>query len=422
MKKIFYLLLLITTSIILVSCAKEPSKTYTIKVYDNDSLINNYFIEHGESLDKEEFDTLITSENFKYWSTSKDGVKYTFELPITSDLELYSVYESVLPPTPINKIRITLIIDSKQSTFELDKDSLLTEEILTSKYTGSKTIKHWSATNNGTKYMFPISVTTDLTFYAVFETNSIPDPTPEPTEPIDLGTYYKSVKGLNGDSLKNGLNKVIGTAKATSYDQVKAVLVRADLVYGSTNRLHLIYDSKETHNKWDNAATWNREHVWPQSKLNGAPKGESHNLRASDVKTNSNRGNDPFAEGSGDYGKRVSGGYFPGDEHKGDVARIVMYMIVRYPQLNFGNSIGSKEMFLRWHKEDAVSNFEKQRNDVIHDMQGNRNPFIDHPEFADMIWGSKVTKTSIINNTNKVLINLISTEILFFEEKRNYIQ
>lgn len=211
---------------------------------------------------------------------------------------------------------------------------------------------------------------------------------PDPTDSTDWMSYYDSAEGRTGEALKDALNQIVGKAKATSYDEVKSVLVKADLMEGSTSKLYLIYDSKTTHNKWDNAATWNREHVWPQSKLNGAPKGESHNLRAADVKTNSNRGNEPFVNGTGLYGSRVSGGYFPGDEHKGDVARIVMYMVVRYPQLNFGSGIGLLQTFLKWHNEDPVNAFERNRNDVIHDMQGNRNPFIDHPEMAQLIWGS----------------------------------
>ena len=91
------------------------------------------------------------------------------------------------------------------------------------------------------------------------------------------------------------------------------------------------------------------------------------------------------------------GGWYPGDEWKGDVARMMMYMYLRYGNqcLPSNVAIGSAnssdanmvQLLLQWNAEDPVSNFEKQRNPIIQGLQGNRNPFIDNPAFATQIWG-----------------------------------
>lgn len=109
-----------------------------------------------------------------------------------------------------------------------------------------------------------------------------------------------------------------------------------------------------------------------------------HNLRASNPNINSSRSNIVFAAGSGSYGK-VTNGYYPGDDHIGDVARIILYMHVAW---NININVGNLNLFLSWHQQDPVDEFEKNRNEVIYNSQKNRNPFIDHPEIADLIWGT----------------------------------
>ena len=147
---------------------------------------------------------------------------------------------------------------------------------------------------------------------------------------------------------------------------------------------------------------WNREHVYPQSlatpplTTSSAGSGtDLHNLRAADTQMNSSRGNNVFDIGSGDAGLTANG-FYPGDEFKGDVARIIMYMYTRYPSqcpannVGFGNStynINMPDILLEWNAEDPVSPFEINRNEVIFSYQGNRNPYIDNPYLATIIWG-----------------------------------
>ena len=144
--------------------------------------------------------------------------------------------------------------------------------------------------------------------------------------------------------------------------------------------------------KTDNMNVWNREHVWAQSlskyESGGQWFGESgagadaHHIRPCNPSVNSSRGNDKFGTSSGYYE--------PTDEFKGDVARIIFYMMVRYTQADsftFTSVAESLDILLEWNELDPVSPLEENRNDVVEDIQGNRNPFIDYPEFAEEIWG-----------------------------------
>ncbi len=132
--------------------------------------------------------------------------------------------------------------------------------------------------------------------------------------------------------------------------------------------------------------TFNTEHIFPQSKLNSEDAvTDLHHLRSTDADINSLRSNYPFVDGSGTYKLVGDNEWFPGDEWKGDVARMVMYLNVRYGEEFV--KVGSLDLFLKWNKEDPVSAFEMQRNNVIYAAQGNRNIFIDNPYIATLIWG-----------------------------------
>lgn len=148
---------------------------------------------------------------------------------------------------------------------------------------------------------------------------------------------------------------------------------------------------------------WNREHVYPKSiatpdLITSSPGSgtDVHNLRACAGTMNTTRSNRLFEDGSGNAHITGSGSWYPGDEWKGDVARIIMYMYVRYPSQCVANNIGvggnsysvdMPDVFLDWNAEDPVSAYEIQRNEVLENIQGNRNPFIDNPYLATLIWG-----------------------------------
>ncbi|WP_296315142.1 endonuclease [Winogradskyella sp. UBA3174] len=151
---------------------------------------------------------------------------------------------------------------------------------------------------------------------------------------------------------------------------------------------------------------YNREHVFARSNANPGMGSTSnsftgivadpYNLRATDVQRNGSRGSKKFGGGSGNSGGVGSGEWYPGDEWLGDVARTMMYMYVRYgdrclPDLNgLGAKEGSTEMlqiYLEWNAIDPVSDIENNRNNHLEGIYGNRNPFVDNPYLAKIIWG-----------------------------------
>jgi deoxyribonuclease-1 len=142
----------------------------------------------------------------------------------------------------------------------------------------------------------------------------------------------------------------------------------------------------------------NCEHTWPQSRFSrsfdkGLQKSDLHHLYPTDSKANSVRGNNEFAEVDGDMlrdcdgsytgAEKWQGAYFePPNEHKGNVARALFYFSVRY---KLKISRNEEEYLRRWHNLDPVDANETARNELIHKVQGNRNPFIDYPGLVGQI-------------------------------------
>jgi len=158
---------------------------------------------------------------------------------------------------------------------------------------------------------------------------------------------------------------------------------------------------------------WNREHVYPVSLGNpsldtGTPSAgtDAHHLRTADVDRNALRGNKKFTSGSGNS-SIIGTNWYPGGEWKGDVARMIMYMYLRYPSQCKPSRVGTgsvvttdtdmMQLFLQWNAEDPVSQYEDNRNSYLGNLsntygQGNRNPFIDNPYLATLIWGGQIAQ------------------------------
>lgn len=119
----------------------------------------------------------------------------------------------------------------------------------------------------------------------------------------------------------------------------------------------------------------------------------------------------PLLTGTGNN-KLLNRSFFPGEEWRGDVARIIMYMNLRYDE-NF-DAVGGLSLFLKWNAEDPVSKLEIQHNLVIAEVQGNRNPFIDNPILATLIWGGKEAENRW--NTSEKRIQEPKTPELFLSE------
>ncbi|HKL95634.1 MAG TPA: endonuclease, partial [Haploplasma sp.] len=255
----------------------------------------------------------------------------------------------------------------------------------------------------------------------------------------DLHEYYQG-RGLDntvGDEFRANLKKRLdeGTKVKGYGGNLNSYLIDADKHPTKAGNVYTIYDGEAMSN---NAAgsggpnEWNKEHVMPQSWYTGSVgnKGDLHNLRISRASINSTRSSLKFAAGSGQWNK-VSGGFYPGDDHKGDSARIAMYMMVRFPSvITPTKAFAGKDvinLMLKWHFEDPVDAFEERRNDVLYGAQNNRNPFIDHPEFAELIWGAynanltTIARLKTMANTTGLLIDLLATnEVVLPVREVNY--
>jgi endonuclease I len=226
--------------------------------------------------------------------------------------------------------------------------------------------------------------------------------------------YYDGTNDLIGTTLRNELHDIINQdLERTSYAEAKEYLAISDLALSNDDKVYNIYDSQLVPALWD-STSWHREHIWPNSRLgldrvnerNRTIASDLHNLRAITPSVNSSRSDRFYSAGNGQYTTTDDGGFYPGDEHKGDVARIILYMAVMYDELILtddldtlldesnhytpaGARMGQLNLLLKWHKQDPVDAFEQQRNQAIFEAQGNRNPFIDKPEFVHLIWENK---------------------------------
>jgi len=240
---------------------------------------------------------------------------------------------------------------------------------------------------------------------------------------IHLGEYYKTAIGKTENELKNSLHETIKGHIRYKYKCVWKILEYADGDPVNPDNVLLIYTQRSTpkSNKdqgQNDPDSWNREHVW--AKSHGFPSKnqhaytDTHHIRAADRSVNTARSNKEFDSDGNPHNecldcKKDSDSWYPGNRAKGDVARMMFYMDVRYqgddgntPDLELVNFITRKpqgtaqnEKFgilcklFQWHLEDPVNKFEKKRNNRVYEWQGNRNPFIDHPEWITAIWGKK---------------------------------
>ncbi|XP_068327500.1 uncharacterized protein [Pyrus communis] len=239
----------------------------------------------------------------------------------------------------------------------------------------------------------------------------------------DVSNYYDSVENLEGKSLKKKLNSIISRHQSLSYREVWNALKILDASdvdnpeasLGIVEVYSLRVVPKSLAGKPEG---WNREHLWPRSYglKDGASLTDIHNIRPADVNVNASRGNKYYGECTGNSAKCLKPAnkeaaldtetdkdrWAPPTQHRGDVARALMYMAVCYgfhqpgggPALRLSDSpkISTGEMgllstLLKWNDIDPPSREEKLRNERVCKLyQHNRNPFVDHPEYARLIW------------------------------------
>ncbi len=235
----------------------------------------------------------------------------------------------------------------------------------------------------------------------------------------DEATGAAPFAGLEGDALVQAVAASAAEGqRRLSYDQVWDALAFTDaaadapdhVVLFYTGRIHPALDKVSgSRNPGYDQDSWNREHVWPRSHGFRSERASAHNdlhhIRASDVSCNADRGSLDFDDGGrglADCGARRDDDSFePRDAVKGDVARMLFYMDVRYNggagtadlRLVPGDApagtprLGDLCTLLAWHEADPVDRLEAERHARIVEVQGNRNPFVDAPDLATRVFG-----------------------------------
>ena len=267
------------------------------------------------------------------------------------------------------------------------------------------------------------------------------------------GDYYSSLDDKSGQELKDAITAIIANpsvVRAQTYGDVWDILKEADQNPLNNQEIWLLY-SEIGRSKLEQQSTgttvgkWNREHIYPQSRGGFADgtsttadgidvfmatdathtehgHSDAHDIRPADPAVNSSRSNS-------DYGEEYDGPSGNKGSWKGDVARSVMFMALRYDELDVvsGNpdnttvgELGDLDSLLVWHATDIPDDYEMNRNNVIFNWQKNRNPFIDLPELVDYVFGTKSAEiwnssTSINDYKNEMGIypNPVLNELSF---------
>ena len=280
-------------------------------------------------------------------------------------------------------------------------------------------------------------------------------------------SYYDEAYGKSSEDLKEALFQIISNHVVYPYTNSSTdtwdIIQLSDQDPQNHDNMILVYtgrtqdkgyrDGTGNYSQYENGNgshnnSWNREHVWPKS--HGFPSQDDnaytdvHNLKPADRSVNSARGTKDFDFGGSAHSEAIdcltdSDSWEPPDFVKGDIARILFYMVVRYdPGYDHTNNafdlelvdyvtpgnndpiLGKLSSLIQWHFNDPVDDFEINRNEIIYGFQQNRNPFIDHPDLVSFLWGEnfgeiwnenlglnsvRIDNTFIFPNPSKGILN-----------------
>ncbi len=228
--------------------------------------------------------------------------------------------------------------------------------------------------------------------------------------------YYNAANGLEGEAKQSALHNIIDNHTVRSYGYLWGAFNSTDKksnnkvwdmysdVPGGTPDYEFTFGSDQCGNYSSEGDCYNREHIFPQGFFNSnlPMRSDVHHLFPTDVTSNSRRGNDPFGVVTGSTTWQMGGSktnnstFEPRDVHKGACARAMMYFVIRYQ--DYSNHFAGQEGILRqWHNQFPASTFEENRNSDIENLQNNRNPFVDYPQFEERI-NAFVTNSVAPNN------------------------
>lgn len=251
------------------------------------------------------------------------------------------------------------------------------------------------------------------------------------------GAYYDGIDGnLNGTALRSQLANLMTSTHTTytTYDGLATVFKKSDADPKNPGKILWFYTGTSVNFTafGGSSGNTNREHVWPKDAgkafpAKSGPGSDSHHLRPLETNLNSTRGSLSFGvvdqttaniakeNGSSNYATgdylcyRSKSFFYPAKGYRGQTARIIFYVQARWGnQYNLSivdgsgasKTIGKLSDLLKWNLEEPISETEMTRNEVVYDIQGNRNAFIDHPEYACKIWGNTNATTKQICGIN----------------------
>jgi len=443
MKKINITLLIVLITLLLSAC--KPVQVDNTLKYVSD----NYTIEN--SFEREKLPNLIDGVSIEYIGSvsnviSKDGqladIDQDTNLTITAlfsyndrifskdfDVKIYAYIENLLTCDTNQSIINNECIDNDVPVTCDTNQTLINNECIDNEVPVTCDTDQTLINNECVDNDVPVTCDVDQTLINnecvdnEVPVTCNPDQTLINNECVDNETsytgYYYGADNKDGLVLKSFLHNLIDDHSAKSYSSLWGYLAQTDKDPNNPNNVILFYtgwsDSNQNHGGAQ--SEWNREHVW--AKGHGdfgtatGPGTDLHHIRPTDVSVNGKRasldfdnGGSIYIDGDGATTNRVdSDSWEPRDEVKGDVARMIFYMAVRYEgdeaqydyldleinnNVNNGSSplMGKLDVLLQWHIDDPVDDFEINRNDVIYGIQGNRNPFIDHPEFAEKVFAN----------------------------------
>lgn len=244
----------------------------------------------------------------------------------------------------------------------------------------------------------------------------------------DADTYYVGISGsATGNDLLSSLRTLnLGKRRKLVGYNGMGTKPSGDFKYTDYDPNYVQYDANQqpygtrisSFYTYTSATSWNREHVWPDSHGGGKVEADIHMTRPTISSENSSRGNSFFVEGK----NHSSNGWDPktagySEQSRGEAARIVFYCLTASSQLclsptdtapsggkdpitgltyGTGNTMGNLETLIKWNLNYPVTQREKNRNEGAEYLQGNRNAFVDHPEYVCRIWGN-------VNDTTRAL-------------------
>ncbi|MGN0233290.1 MAG: endonuclease [Bacteroidaceae bacterium] len=244
--------------------------------------------------------------------------------------------------------------------------------------------------------------------------------------------YYSQADGLKKEILKQALHDIVGKANVLDYGSgagsTWSGFYKTDRMENNQVRDRYSYEVFYFTSTSSAPAGMNIEHSFPKSWWGGS-KNQAYcdlfNLMPCETNINSKKSN--YAMGkvtSGASGNgcttvgRDSAGrqvWEPADEWKGDFARNYFYMVTAYSNLTWTSNgldmldnndwptlqTWAYELLLEWSRQDPVDNIERERNEAVYNIQGNRNPFVDYPNLAEYIWGDSITFAFSVNGSSQ---------------------